>query len=114
MMNSLQIALGAYGLGLLIGLAGAYGKLYGGPILRDLLAVLRQSLPKVRVPVLMAHSRDDNVVDPVNMTRVFHLLGCEQKEMLWVEDCNHVIIREPQRETIFAAAAEFIERVCQN
>jgi polar amino acid transport system permease protein len=38
-MNSLQIALGAYGLGLLIGLAGAYGKLYGGPILRDLLAV---------------------------------------------------------------------------
>ncbi len=39
LMNSLQIALGAYGLGLLIGLAGAYGKLYGGPILRDLLAV---------------------------------------------------------------------------
>ncbi len=38
-MNALQIALGDYGLGLLIGLAGAYGKLYGGPILRDLLAV---------------------------------------------------------------------------
>lgn len=38
-MNSLQIALGAYALGLTIGLAGAYGKLYGGPITRDLLAV---------------------------------------------------------------------------
>ncbi len=37
--NSLQIALGAFGLGLLIGLFGAYGKLYGGPVLRDLLAV---------------------------------------------------------------------------
>jgi polar amino acid transport system permease protein len=37
--NSLQIALGAYGFGLLIGLFGAYGKLYGGPILRDLLAI---------------------------------------------------------------------------
>ena len=37
--HSLQIALGAYGLGLLIGLFGAYGKLYGGPILRDLLAI---------------------------------------------------------------------------
>ena len=39
LMNSLQIAFGAFGLGLVIGLAGAYGKLYGGPILRDLLAV---------------------------------------------------------------------------
>ncbi|MEZ5777637.1 MAG: ABC transporter permease [Paracoccaceae bacterium] len=37
--HSLEIALGAFGFGLLIGLAGAYGKLYGGPILRDLLAV---------------------------------------------------------------------------
>ncbi|SFU06043.1 ABC transporter permease [Sedimentitalea nanhaiensis] len=37
--NSLQIAFGAFGFGLLIGLFGAYGKLYGGPILRDLLAI---------------------------------------------------------------------------
>ena len=37
--HSLQIAFGAFGFGLLIGLAGACGKLYGGPVLRDLLAV---------------------------------------------------------------------------
>jgi polar amino acid transport system permease protein len=39
LMHSLQIAFGAFGFGLLIGLFGAYGKLYGGPVLRDLLAV---------------------------------------------------------------------------
>jgi polar amino acid transport system permease protein len=39
LVNSIQIALGAFGLGLLIGLLGAYGKLYGGPVIRDLLAV---------------------------------------------------------------------------
>ncbi len=39
LVNSIQIALGAFGLGLLIGLLGAYGKLYGGPVTRDLLAV---------------------------------------------------------------------------
>jgi polar amino acid transport system permease protein len=33
------IALGAFGLGLMIGIGGAYGKLYGGPVARDLLAV---------------------------------------------------------------------------
>lgn len=37
--HSLQIAFGAYGFGLLIGLLGAYGKLKGGPVTRDLLAV---------------------------------------------------------------------------
>ena len=37
--NSVVIALGAYGLGLVIGVAGAYGKLYGGAITKDLLAV---------------------------------------------------------------------------
>lgn len=36
--NSIIIALGAYGLGFVIGICGAFGKLYGGPILKDLLA----------------------------------------------------------------------------
>lgn len=39
LVHSLQIALGAFGFGLVIGLAGACGKLYGGPITRDFLAV---------------------------------------------------------------------------
>lgn len=39
LINSLQIAFGAFGFGLVIGLFGAYGKLYGGPVVRDLLAV---------------------------------------------------------------------------
>jgi polar amino acid transport system permease protein len=37
--NSIQIALGAYAVGLIIGTAGAFGKLHGGPVTRDLLAV---------------------------------------------------------------------------
>ena len=37
--NSVLIATGAYALGLLIGIAGAYGKLYGSPVVKDLLAV---------------------------------------------------------------------------
>ena len=37
--NSILIALGAYALGLTIGIAGAYGKLYGSPLTRDLLAI---------------------------------------------------------------------------
>lgn len=39
LVNSIQIALGAYALGLLIGTLGAFGKLNGGPVTRDLLAI---------------------------------------------------------------------------
>lgn len=37
--NTLQIAVGGYVAGLVIGMFGAMGKLYGGPVLRDLLEV---------------------------------------------------------------------------
>ncbi|ESX81484.1 ABC transporter permease [Mesorhizobium sp. LSHC420B00] len=37
--NSVGIAFGSFGVGLLIGVGGAYGKLYGGPVVRDLLEV---------------------------------------------------------------------------
>lgn len=39
LMKSVLIALGAFGLGLVIGTLGAYGKLYGGPLTRDLLGI---------------------------------------------------------------------------
>jgi len=37
--NSLIIALGAYSLGLVIGLCGAFGKLYGGEVIKDVLGI---------------------------------------------------------------------------
>src|SRR5262245_39826018 len=37
LIATLQIAAGAYLLALVIGIAGAFGKLYGGPVTRDLL-----------------------------------------------------------------------------
>lgn len=39
LVNSMQIAAGAFGFGLVIGFFGAYGKLYGGAVVRDLLAI---------------------------------------------------------------------------
>ncbi len=37
--NSVMIALGAYAVGLIIGVAGAYGKLYGNPVVKDVAAI---------------------------------------------------------------------------
>ena len=39
LFNTMQVAIGGYCLGLVIGLFGALGKLYGSPIIRDLVSV---------------------------------------------------------------------------
>lgn len=39
LQNSILIAMGAFAMGLAIGTSGAFGKLYGGPVLRDLLGI---------------------------------------------------------------------------
>lgn len=76
--------------------------------LRDLLAEMRSCLPQVRVPVLLAHSRNDGSVAPENLERIAAQLGSAQKTVLWVDDSGHVITREPERARVFTAVADFI------
>jgi carboxylesterase len=79
--------------------------------MRDLLAEMRRVLPLVQAPTLLIHSRADEGVLPVNMQRIFDHLGSQDKQMLWVENSGHVVVREPERERIFEAIEEFISRV---
>ncbi|MCB5411554.1 ABC transporter permease [Pseudogemmobacter faecipullorum] len=61
---SMQIAFGAFGLGLVIGVAGAYGKIYGGPVLRDCLAVYTttvRALPELILILLLYFGLTDLV-----------------------------------------------------
>ncbi|MBR0554094.1 ABC transporter permease [Ciceribacter sp. L1K23] len=62
--SSLQLAIGGYGLGLVIGIGGASGKLYGGPILRDLLEVyttLIRAVPELVLILLLYYAGTDAV-----------------------------------------------------
>jgi len=67
--NSVLIALGAFGLGLLIGTCGAYGKLYGGPILKDLLAIYTtvvRAVPELVLILILYYA----VTDAVNQVLI--------------------------------------------
>lgn len=62
--NSVLIATGAYALGLLIGIGGAYGKLYGSPIVKDLLAVyttLVRAVPELVLILILYFAVTDAV-----------------------------------------------------
>jgi polar amino acid transport system permease protein len=62
--NSLAVAGGGFFLGLLIGVVGAFGKLYGGPFIRDLLAcytTIIRAVPELVLIVLFFYAGSDIV-----------------------------------------------------
>lgn len=74
LLVSLQIAAGGYLLGFLIGLGGASGKLYGGPVVRDLLEVyttLVRAVPELVLILLLYYAGTDA------LNRLLALAGAE-------------------------------------
>lgn len=64
LLNTVIIAAGAYSLGLLIGVFGAFGKLYGGPLARDLLGLyttLVRAIPELVLILILYFAVTDAV-----------------------------------------------------
>jgi len=79
--------------------------------LNDLLAEMRAALPKIQVPVLLIHSKNDGYVSPENMPKIFEHLGTSDKRMEWIEGSGHVVTEEPPRHQVYALADGFMQRV---
>ncbi|RZS89039.1 amino acid ABC transporter membrane protein 1 (PAAT family) [Phyllobacterium myrsinacearum] len=76
--NSLQIAVGAFGMGLLIGTVGAYGKLYGGPLVRDIAAIyttIVRAVPELVLILLLYYAGTDMI------NRVLEGLGYQRVDI---------------------------------
>lgn len=62
LVNSLAVAFGGYFLGLIIGIGGAFGKLYGNGVIRDLLAcytTIIRAIPELVLIVLLFYAGSD-------------------------------------------------------
>lgn len=79
--------------------------------LNKLIEEMHLALPKITVPVLLIHSRDDHYVDINSMPLLFEHLKTEQKEMLWLEGSGHVMTRDAKRSEVFEAAANFSRKI---
>ena len=75
---------------------------------RDGLREMRDILPRINVPVLLMHSRDDLVVPSKHMDRIYERLGSIHKEKVLLERGDHVITEDADREFVFTRVAKFI------
>jgi carboxylesterase len=78
-----------------------------------LLQAMRASLPKVTVPALLMHAKDDLGVAPENMSRIYQELSTaeENKEMVWLENSGHVVTRDSDKITVFNNVLNFVQRI---
>ena len=80
--------------------------------LNKLLGEMRAALPKVNVPVLLIHSKDDGYVLPENMEHIYAgLVNAEDKTKLLVTGSGHIVTRDAARHQVFEIARDFIRRV---
>lgn len=80
--------------------------------LKKLILEMRAALPRVAVPVLLMHSRDENYILPDNLEYIYEgLVNAPDKTKLYITGSGHVLPRDAGREQVFRSAAEFIQRV---
>lgn len=80
--------------------------------LKKLILAMWDALPKVSVPVLLVHSRDERYVPYENMERIYsRLISAPDKTKLSITGSGHVLPRDAGRAQVFQSAVEFIQRV---
>ena len=80
--------------------------------LNKLLGEMRGVLPRINVPVLLMHSKDDRYVLPENMEMIYaDLKNASDKTKLYITGSGHVVTRDAARHHVFESALEFIQRV---
>ena len=80
--------------------------------LKKLILKMHAVLPKVHVPVLLMHSKNDTYVLPDNVEDIYReLVNASYKTKLYVAGSGHVLPRDAAREQVFTSAVEFIERI---
>jgi carboxylesterase len=82
--------------------------------IKDIYVQLRTTLPDVHCPTLLIHSRQDKSVNPADMQSIYDNLGSQTKEMLWLQNSGHNVVRDSVRERVFQACHHFIRRCNQS
>jgi carboxylesterase len=78
--------------------------------LANLLVAVRASLPQVRLPALIMHSRDDGAVPAAHAQEIYDHLGSADKELIFIEGSGHLITEDAQRERVAAGVADWMQR----
>ncbi|WP_460194999.1 alpha/beta hydrolase [Thermosynechococcus sp. FA-CM-4201] len=76
----------------------------------DLIAQVESELPLITTPTLILQSHADTTVDPQGAQRIYEHLGSPQKELHWLQESDHLLPLDVEREQVFAKVVAFLGR----
>ena len=76
--------------------------------LNDLLLEMHNAIPRIKKPVLLIHSKSDDL-SYENSMKIYSLLECQDKEIFLLEKSGHVITEDIERNEVFQKAEIFIK-----
>jgi carboxylesterase len=80
--------------------------------LKKLILEMHAALPRLNVPVLLMHSKDERYILPDSIEDIYaRLVNLSDKTKLYITGSGHVLPRDASREQVFQSALEFIQRV---
>jgi carboxylesterase len=69
----------------------------------------RQIATRVRQPLLVIQSRQDNTVPPFNADLIMSLVQSQDRQLVWLDNCYHVVTLDYESETVSREIATFIQ-----
>jgi carboxylesterase len=81
--------------------------------IRDVIIKMQGALQRVTAPALLVYSKNDSTVQAKegHAESILAGLGSQEKQLIWVENSGHVIVRDAARQEVFQAVGNFIHRV---
>ncbi|MBI4451259.1 alpha/beta fold hydrolase [Candidatus Woesearchaeota archaeon] len=65
----------------------------------------RKALPRIKAPAVVLQSRTDKTIRPESAKYVFNRLGSAEKQLIWLDNYTHVVVREQHGEVVASIAS---------
>ena len=72
---------------------------------------VRKRLANVKVPVLIIHSKEDDLTSTRSAKLVYNKISSADKEYIELENSYHLIVLDNDKDLVFNKSKEFIERI---
>lgn len=69
----------------------------------------KKFITNVTQPILISHGKKDGYVEPANASLIYDKVSSDQKELLWLENSNHMATMDLDKELLFQRITQFFQ-----
>lgn len=81
--------------------------------LYEMARLMKDRISEIDEPVIIIHSLEDRTIKPESSSYLMEHIGSEDKKLVWIENSEHVIIKDRNRQYVFGLVSDFIKKLSQ-